>query len=143
MRLVKEHVRWAKVTICVMSTLKEIRAAGVAQAKELREQARAGGLRFEAYLPSSLADWLLEKVENGVFMSPSEAVFVFLGESRELEPHADLREELLKRGLQAAMDDPRPSIPHEEVMEKMRQWLSEPRPDPAVWVDHESDHSDE
>ena len=32
----------------------------VAQAKRLREQARAGGLRFEAYLPPDLAVWLID-----------------------------------------------------------------------------------
>ena len=34
------------------------------QAKVLREQARAGGLRFEAYLPGDMADWLLAQVEQ-------------------------------------------------------------------------------
>jgi hypothetical protein len=43
-----------------------------------------------------------------VFSDPGEAVFVMLGEDRDLEPHADLREELLRRTLQAAMEDPRP-----------------------------------
>src|SRR3546814_4566187 len=37
-----------------------------AQAESLREQARAGGLRFEAYLPPALADWLLEPIERGM-----------------------------------------------------------------------------
>src|SRR3546814_10318758 len=45
------------------------------QAKALREQARAGGLRFEAYLPPALADWLLERIERGTFADPGEAVF--------------------------------------------------------------------
>src|SRR5580692_1523582 len=35
------------------------RVKNVAQAKALRKQARKGGLRFEAYLPSPLALWLL------------------------------------------------------------------------------------
>src|SRR3546814_4408255 len=42
------------------------------QAKALREQARAGGLRFEAYLPGDMADWLLAQVERGHFVDPSE-----------------------------------------------------------------------
>src|SRR3546814_11600934 len=43
------------------------------QAQELREQARAGGLRFEAYLSGDPADWLVERIESGMFADPSEA----------------------------------------------------------------------
>jgi len=81
----------------------------IAQAKALRQQAGKGGLRFEAYLPPDLAEWLLDLIERGVFADPSEAVFVILGEHRDLEPHADLRRELLSRSCQAAIDDPPPA----------------------------------
>jgi len=37
-------------------------------------------LRFEAYLPPQLAEWLLERIEKGVFLDPREAVFVLLDE---------------------------------------------------------------
>jgi len=111
----------------------EEKAKNIAQAKALREQAKKGGLRFEAYLPSDLAEWLLGLIERGVFVDPSEAVFVILGEHKDLEPHADLRRELLKRTLQAAMDDPRPSISHEEMMERLRKLAEAPRPEPAEW----------
>jgi antitoxin ParD1/3/4 len=109
------------------------KAKNIAQAKALKEQAQKGGLRFEAYVPPGLAEWLLELIEQGVFVDPSEAVFVILGEHKDLEPHADLRRELLKRILQAAIDDPRPSIPHEEVMARLRKFAAEPRPEPAEW----------
>lgn len=109
------------------------RESDIAQARTLREQARKGGLRFEAYLPPSLAEWLLDLVEQGVFTDPGEAVFVILGEHKDLEPHADLREEILRRSLQAAMDDPRPGFTAEEVNERMRKLMSEPRAEPAVW----------
>jgi hypothetical protein len=69
-----------------------------AQAKALREQARLGGLRFKAYLPPTIADWLLGHVERGTFRDPSEAVFVMLGEQQGLEPHADLRREFSNAG---------------------------------------------
>lgn len=36
-----------------------------AQATALRDQARAGGLRFDAYLTSNQADWLLSHIERG------------------------------------------------------------------------------
>lgn len=111
----------------------EEKAKDVAQARALREQARKGGLRFDAYLPSDLAEWLLDLIERGVFVDPSEAVFVILGEHRDLEPHADLRNELLKRVVQASMDDPRPTISGEEVMERLRKSLTAQRPEPALW----------
>ena len=111
----------------------EGKANNIAQAKALKEKAQKGGLRFEAYVPPGLAEWLLGLVELGVFADPSEAVFVILGEHKDLEPHADLRRELLKRTLQAAMDDPRPSVPHEEVMERLRKLATAPRPEPAEW----------
>jgi hypothetical protein len=46
----------------------------------------------------SLALWLLDLIEQETFLDPSEAVFVILGEHKELEPHADHgRRELLNR----------------------------------------------
>lgn len=103
------------------------------QAKALREQARAGGLRFEAYLPPDMADWLLERVERGDFVDPSEAVFAIVWNFMDLEPHKDLRTELLRRILQARIDDPRPGIPHEEACARMDRWIAEPRPEEARW----------
>ena len=35
----------------------EEKASGIAQARAFRKQARKGGLRFQAYLPSGLAEW--------------------------------------------------------------------------------------
>ena len=109
------------------------RESDIAQARTLREQARKGGLRFEAYLPSSLAEWLLDLAEEGVFTDPGEAVFVILGEHKDLEPHADLREEILRRTLQAAMVDPRPGFTAAEVNERFGKLMSEPRAEPALW----------
>jgi antitoxin ParD1/3/4 len=111
----------------------EERERDIAQARALREQASKGGLRFEVFLPSGLAEWVLDSVERGVFTDPSEAVFVILGEHQELEPYADLREEILRRTLQARMDDPHPGFTLEEVEERFRKLKSEPRPEPAVW----------
>ena len=108
-------------------------ARRIAQARALREQARAGGLHFEVYLPSGLADRLLGHIERGTFRDPGEAVFVMLGEQEELEAHPDLREELLRRGIQAAIDDPRPGIPAEEVKAYFEKLMEERRPEPAVW----------
>jgi len=46
----------------------EAQAARIAQARALREQAAKGGLRFEAYLPPDLAEWLLGLIERGIFV---------------------------------------------------------------------------
>lgn len=67
------------------------------QAQIVRAAAAEGGLRFQAYLPPKLALWLLDRIEQGMFIDPSEAAFVLLDEARELEQHSDLRQELLKR----------------------------------------------
>lgn len=104
----------------------EEKASDIAQARALMSSARKGGLRFEAYLPSELAAWVLDFVERGVFVDPGEAVFVILDEHRDLEPHADLRQEALRRSLQAALDVPRPAIPLAEVEAQMEKLLAEP-----------------
>jgi len=91
-------------------------------------------IRFEAYLPPQLAEWLLERIEKGVFLDPREAVFVLLGEYEDLEPHTDLRQELLRRRLDAAINDPRPSIPAEQVVIELREKMAAPRPEAAVWT---------
>ena len=103
-----------------------------AKAAALRDQARAGGLRFEAYLPPRLADWLLAHVAAGTFHHPSEAAFVMLGEQQELEPHADLRRKFLARRIQAGRESG-PGSPAEEVFERLRTSLGEPPPVPAHW----------
>ena len=105
----------------------------IAQANALRDQARKGGLRFDVFLPPGLAEWVLESVARGAFRDPSEAVFVMLGEQRDLEPHADLRQEILRRSLHAALEDLGPSLSAEEVEEEIRK-LAGPREEPAVWI---------
>ena len=104
-----------------------------AQAKALRDQARAGGLRFEAYLTGDQADWLLERVEQGLFHDPSEAVFAIVQNFRELEPHRDLRDALLGRMLDAASADLESARPADEVFDELRRELAAPRPEAARW----------
>jgi antitoxin ParD1/3/4 len=111
----------------------EQRAQDIARATALRQQASKGGLRFEVYLPLGLAEWILDFVAQGVFVDPSQAVFVMLGEQRDLEPHDDLRVEILRRSVEASRNDPHPGFSAEEVEERMRKLLAEPRPEPAAW----------
>jgi antitoxin ParD1/3/4 len=109
------------------------RRAGAAHAAALKEQAEAGGLRFEAYLPSDLAVWLLASIARGDFMDPSEAVFVMLGEQQDLAAYPDLRRELLRRTIEDAANDPHPGFSAEEVFTRIRAKLATPRPPAAVW----------
>lgn len=111
----------------------EQRADDTAQATALRQQASIGGLRFDVFLPSRLAAWVLDFVAQGVFTDPSEAVFVMLGEQQDLEPHKDLRNEILRRSLEASINDPHPGYSLEEAKERMCKVLAQPRPEPAVW----------
>jgi len=52
-------------TIDPRAAAPEAYLARIAQARALREQAGKGGLRFEAYLPPDLAEWLLDLIERG------------------------------------------------------------------------------
>jgi antitoxin ParD1/3/4 len=114
----------------------EGKAKDLAQVGAIREQARQGGLRFEVYLPPSLAEWLLDNIERGVFVDPGDAAFAIFTEHLDLAPHADLRQEILRRSLQAAQDDPRPRISQEEMMAHLKKLSASPRPEPAVWRRH-------
>ena len=105
-------------------------ATRVAQARALRERVETGGLRFEAYLPSDLALWVLDMVEQGTFTSPDEAVFVFMGQARELDPHHDLRRELFRRRIEAAREGP--FIEAEQVWDQLEEAMRD-RTEPAVW----------
>jgi antitoxin ParD1/3/4 len=108
-------------------------AFGKNQVEALQEQARAGGLQFEAYLPPSLVEWVLDLIRWGQFHDPSEAVFVMLTEMQDLYEHPDLRQELLKRTLNRAADGPHPGIPAEEVFAKLKARMVKPLPKPATW----------
>jgi hypothetical protein len=61
----------------------------------VRWQTAAGGLRFDAYLPPTLAAWVIGLVEQEVFHSPAEAVFVAMQSFRELEDHPEVKQALL------------------------------------------------
>jgi len=108
-------------------------APGVAQARALQQQAGRGGLIFEAYLPPVLASWLLGEIARGVFDDPNTAISIVLAEYRELEPHADLRRELLQRTIQAALADPQPPIAASDVAKQLQAPAPERQPEPAVW----------
>lgn len=109
------------------------RRAGAAHAAALKTQAATGGLRFEAFLPSNLALWLLGLIESGIFKDPSEAAFVMLGEQQELADYPDLRKELLARTMESAANDPRPAVAADVVFAEIDALFAAPRPAAALW----------
>jgi hypothetical protein len=112
---------------------------GKPEARKVRKTATEGGLRFQAYLPPELALWLLDRIEQGMFLDPSEAVFVLIKEARALEPHLDLRQELLKRQILSATNDLRPSISAEEFKARFEAMRQRPRPEPPIWLTKQED----
>jgi antitoxin ParD1/3/4 len=114
--------------------LAEERRLGVEQARQLRDQARKGGLRIEAYLTPDLAEWVLELVEKGVFISPGDAVFHLMVEAHELSAHEDLRSELQGRMVAYALTevDAGVAYPAEEVLAELSDRLNDLQA-PAVW----------
>lgn len=102
----------------------------IRQARSLKEQAEAGGLRFEAYLPSDLAVWVLGMVERGIFIDPSEAVFVLMGQAHDIEPHQDIKKEILKRRIQQGENGVTYTL--EEVMQSIDEEMHQIT-EPAIW----------
>lgn len=106
----------------------------IEQANALKQQASAGGLKFEAYLTPDLAVWVLNMVERGVFIDPSEAVFVFMGQAKDIEPYDDLKRDILKRCLEESIKQAENGRSY--TTEEVRQHLDEAmknRTEPAVW----------
>lgn len=106
----------------------------IAQASTLKSQASTGGLRFKTYLMPDLAVWVLDMVERGVFIDPSEAVFVLMGQAKDIEPHDDLKQEILKRQLETSIEQAESGQSY--TSEEVRQHLDEVmknKTEPAVW----------
>ena len=91
-----------------------------AEQRRIRAHILARGMTFKVFLPESLANWLRKKIRAGVFYDPAEAAFVAFQDLHELDRHPKVRRELLGAMLQASIDAPRPGIPAEKVMAKLR-----------------------
>ena len=102
---------------------------------EFQKQVAAGGLRFEAYLPPPLASWVIELVEQGVFNSPSEAVFVAMQTFEDLDQHREVKRELLGAVLAYASKEAEEGNVYTagEVMARLEKRKSQPPSEPAVW----------
>ena len=104
------------------------------QARSLKDQAKTGGLKFEAYLTPDLAEWVLDMVEDGIFLDPCEAVFVYMDQAKDIEPHVDLKKEILRRRIQDGVDDAEAGQTYtaDEVKQHFKEAMRR-RTAPAVW----------
>ena len=107
--------------------------ARIEQAQALKPVAAESGMWFEAYLTPDLAEWVLGLVEKGVFLDPGEAMYCFMREAKELDPHSDLKEELLRRKIAEA--EKGEFIPIEDVKTHIAELKErhKTRPEPARW----------
>ena len=112
----------------------KIAAQRVAQAQVLKAQVKTGGLKFETYLPPAVALWVLEQVEQGVFIDPAEAIFVLMQQAHDIDPHDDLKLAILKKRIEHGMDSAKNGQTYsaEEVAARMER-LKKQRTPPAVW----------
>lgn len=103
--------------------------------EKFKNQVAESELQFEAYLPSDLASWVVELVEQGAFTSPSEAVFVAMQTFRELDRHPEIKNALLGQMLADAEKDIEKGniISHEEVIAELERSFSQKTPTPVKW----------
>ena len=74
-------------------------------------------------------------MEQDIFHSPAEAVFVAMQSFRELDQHPDLQRELLERTLynRVASAEKDGGMSAEEVMARLRNATEGLQAEPAVW----------
>ncbi|WP_133123038.1 ribbon-helix-helix domain-containing protein [Zhengella mangrovi] len=112
----------------------EERQAQLHQAHDLKAQAVRHGLTFEAYLPPSLAEKLLDTIADGGFRDPSEFVFVAAQAFMEMEKHPDLKLELLKRKVQTGLHSG-PRLSADALLAELKAEADTQKIGaPAVWV---------
>lgn len=66
-----------------------------------------------------------ERVHSGAFASASEVVKAGLASIVEAEERERLETEWLRKKVQEALDDPRPSVPADDVQQHIQQWYDE------------------
>lgn len=75
------------------------------QAQALKPKASRAGLKCEVYLPSDIAVWVLDMVEKGVFIDPSEAIYVFMDQAHDIDDSDDLKTAILKHRVLKGEED--------------------------------------
>ena len=72
-------------------------------------------------IPANLARIVRQKVESGAYASNSEVIRDALRAWQEREMDRDRRLAKIRQDIEEAINDPRPSIPAEEVFARLRQ----------------------
>ena len=72
-------------------------------------------------LPANLARAVRQKVESGAYASNSEVIREALRAWQEREMDRDQRLARIRQDIEEAINDPRPSIPAEEVFARLRR----------------------
>jgi hypothetical protein len=107
----------------------------VEQARSLKGQAEKGGLKMEIWLDSCSALWILNKIEEGVFMDPAEAVQVYVGQAREIDPYPEVKRQILncfiQNGIESGVAE---GVSAHEFMGELLKESEYDCADPAVWV---------
>lgn len=110
-------------------------AARTEQARQLKEMAQKGGLRFEAYLPPDLAIWVLDQMERVDFVDPSELVFTVLQQAGDIDADEFLQSQILRARIEQGMSDGRDKKTCSwEDVEKRIAARRETIGEPAYWT---------
>ena len=118
-----------------MSDEADIFHPDVDQATALRDRAAKDGLRFEAYLPPTLAAWVLDEIIAGRLIDPSEAAFCAVKDRQALAQHPEARQALLKAVLDEALAhaDAGSTVSGDEVWAKLAKRAAEGE-EPPRWL---------
>ena len=76
-------------------------------------------------VPVEIADALHESVQSGEFASESEALVAAAKSWQKRRDLIESQKESIRRDIKASLDDPRPSIPIEEVERYMERYMAQ------------------
>jgi Arc/MetJ-type ribon-helix-helix transcriptional regulator len=95
------------------------------QQARIREHIRARGLTFEVFLPESIANWLRQKITDGVYANAGEAAFAAFQDLQVLDRHPDVRKALISAMIKDSQDDPGRSVSLDELRHERQMRLRE------------------
>jgi antitoxin ParD1/3/4 len=78
-------------------------------------------------VPAEIAEALDQSVQRGEFASDGEALVAAAKSWQERRDLIERQKEAIRRDIKASLDDPRPSIPIEEVERHMERYMAQAR----------------
>lgn len=102
------------------------------------------GVKFEMFLTSDVAKFVMDLVNREIYVSPSEAVFWMMVEYQRYNKHQDLREEVQKREIEETIKESENGKLYSsiEVFASLAKSAAL-RNEPAVWVNDPSVYNDD